>query len=196
MRCAGRCSSPRSAARSCSASWRTWWTGRSRATRAKRSRASSACHYSRGSRGTRVPTCGMGWREECSARRERSHAEACARDGTALKGSVSLGPLFRVGVKMKFLCVECDRQMGFEERTLPGDGTLAAAFRCPQCGRAVALLTNPMETQLVASLGVKIGGRTVAEQPLETIRGTVVTGRAEAFEEGMGDAGRGTGVTW
>jgi len=97
---------------------------------------------------------------------------------------------------MKFLCVECDRQMGFEERTLPGDGTLAAAFRCPQCGRAVALLTNPMETQLVASLGVKIGGRTVAEQPLETIRGTVVTGRAEAVEEGMGDAGRGTGVTW
>src|SRR5437762_5831838 len=97
---------------------------------------------------------------------------------------------------MKFLCVECDRQMGFEERTLPGDGTLAAAFRCPQCGRAVALLTNPMETQLVASLGVKIGGRTVAEQPLETIRGTVVTGRGEAIEEGLGDAGRGMGVTW
>src|SRR6184192_3759978 len=62
---------------------------------------------------------------------------------------------------MKFLCVECDRQMQFEERQLPGDGTLAAAFRCPTCGRVVALLTNPMETQLVASLGVKIGGRVV-----------------------------------
>ncbi len=97
---------------------------------------------------------------------------------------------------MKFLCVECDRQMSFEERALPGDGTLAAAFRCPKCGRVVAMLTNPMETQLVASLGVKIGGRTLEEQPLETIRGTVATGRAEAFEEGTGDAGRGTGVTW
>src|SRR3989454_5762185 len=74
---------------------------------------------------------------------------------------------FRV---MKFLCVECDRQMAFEERRLPGDGTLAAAFRCPGCGRVVALLTNPMETQLVASLGVKIGGTTLPPQPLETVR--------------------------
>ena len=62
---------------------------------------------------------------------------------------------------MKFLCVECDRQMGFAERELPGDGTLAAVFTCPACHRAVAMLTNPMETQLVASLGVKIGGRTL-----------------------------------
>ena len=96
---------------------------------------------------------------------------------------------------MKFLCVECDRQMAFEERALPGDGTLAAAFRCPACGRAVALLTNPMETQLVASLGVKIGGRTVPEQPLETIRGAVATGRPDAFTDGAGGS-PGTAVTW
>jgi hypothetical protein len=94
---------------------------------------------------------------------------------------------------MKFLCVECDKQMAFEERTLPGDGTLAAAFRCPQCGRLVAMLTNPYETQLVASLGVKIGGRTISEQPLETVRGAVATGRADAFDEGTGEEGRGTG---
>jgi predicted RNA-binding Zn-ribbon protein involved in translation (DUF1610 family) len=60
---------------------------------------------------------------------------------------------------MKFLCVECDQQMAFAERALPGDGTLAATFRCPKCGRVVAMLTNPMETQLVSSLGVEIGGR-------------------------------------
>jgi hypothetical protein len=29
---------------------------------------------------------------------------------------------------VKFLCVECDRQMDFAERALPGDGTLAAVF--------------------------------------------------------------------
>ena len=97
---------------------------------------------------------------------------------------------------MKFLCVECDRQMLSEERQLPGDGTLAAAFRCPQCGRAVGLLTNPMETQLVASLGVKIGGTTIEPQPLETVRGMITTGRDDAFAEGMGDGGRGTGVAW
>jgi hypothetical protein len=84
---------------------------------------------------------------------------------------------------MKFLCVECDRQMEFEERQLPGDGTLAAAFRCPRCGRVVAMLTNPMETQLVASLGVKIGGTTVPPEPLELVRGMVATGRDDAFVE-------------
>jgi proto-chlorophyllide reductase subunit len=84
---------------------------------------------------------------------------------------------------MKFLCVECDQQMVFEERQLPGDGTLAAAFRCPKCSRVVAMLTNPMETQLVSSLGVKIGGKTVPDQPFETIRGMVTSGNDSAFHE-------------
>jgi len=66
---------------------------------------------------------------------------------------------------MKFLCIECDRQMTFEERALPGDGTLAVAFRCPTCGRSVAMLANPYETQLVSSLGVRIGGTTIDEEP-------------------------------
>ena len=84
---------------------------------------------------------------------------------------------------MKFLCVDCDKQMAFEERRLPGDGTLAATFKCPTCGRVVAMLTNPMETQLVSSLGVEIGGRTVPEQPFETVRKMVATGRDDAFAE-------------
>ena len=84
---------------------------------------------------------------------------------------------------MKFLCIECDRQMGFAERELPGDGTLAAVFTCPACSRSVAMLTNPMETQLVASLGVQIGGRSVPEQPFELTRSSVATGREHAFAE-------------
>lgn len=94
---------------------------------------------------------------------------------------------------MKFLCVECDEQMAFGERQLPGDGTLAATFKCPKCGRVVAMLTNPMETQLVSSLGVEIGGRTVPAQPLENVRKMVATGREDAFEEGKGEEGSGTG---
>jgi len=82
---------------------------------------------------------------------------------------------------LKFLCLECDEQMIFEERQLPGDGTLAAAFRCPSCERIVAMLTNPMETQLVSSLGIKIGGREVPSQPLEQVRSEVVGGREDAF---------------
>lgn len=84
---------------------------------------------------------------------------------------------------MKFLCVECDRAMGFVERELPGDGTLAAVFTCPACSRSVAMLTNPMETQLVASLGVKIGGRALPEQPFELTRSSVAGGRDDAFVE-------------
>ncbi|MCY3600541.1 MAG: hypothetical protein OXN85_11310 [Gemmatimonadetes bacterium] len=82
---------------------------------------------------------------------------------------------------MKFLCVECDRQMAFDERAVPGDGTMAAVFKCPACGHKTAMLANPMETQLVSSLGVKVGGRTVPNENFEGIRAGVVEARDEAL---------------
>jgi hypothetical protein len=97
---------------------------------------------------------------------------------------------------MKFLCVACDQQMAFGERQLPGDGTLAATFKCPKCGRVVALLTNPMETQLVSSLGVEIGGRTVPAQPLETVRKMVTTGTDGAFDDGSTEQGARSSTAW
>jgi hypothetical protein len=45
------------------------------------------------------------------------------------------------------------------------------------------MLTNPMETQLVSSLGIRVGGRTVPEQPLELLRGSLATGTGDAFAE-------------
>ncbi len=61
----------------------------------------------------------------------------------------------------------------------------------------LALLTNPMETQLVSSLGVKIGGTTVPAEPLQTIRGMVATGRNDAFTEPVGPSdGRTVGLSW
>lgn len=83
---------------------------------------------------------------------------------------------------MKFLCVDCDTQMTFTERQQPGDGTFAASFTCPACGRSVAMLANPMETQLVSSLGVQIGGRELDEQPMEFVRKNVL-GRDDAFAD-------------
>ncbi|HEX9885049.1 MAG TPA: PCP reductase family protein [Longimicrobiales bacterium] len=82
---------------------------------------------------------------------------------------------------MKFLCVGCDQAMAFAERQLPGDGTLTAIFTCPGCGREVAMLANPMETQLVSSLGVEIGGRTVPAQPMEQTRSAMDRPNQEAF---------------
>ncbi len=92
---------------------------------------------------------------------------------------------------MKFLCLECDEVMEFAERQLPGDGTMAAVFSCGSCSREMAMLTNPMETQLVSGMGVKVGGRTVPEQPMEVTRTHLADGRADAFEgaEIVGSAG-------
>jgi hypothetical protein len=97
---------------------------------------------------------------------------------------------------MKFLCIDCDTQMTFEDRQQPGDGTFAASFACPRCGRRVAMLANPMETQLVSTLGVEIGGRTLDEQPLEFTRGSVV-GRDDAFvDDAQRSAPRDPRPTW
>lgn len=84
---------------------------------------------------------------------------------------------------MKFLCIACDTVMAFAERQLPGDGTMAAVFSCPSCAREIAMLTNPMETQLVSGLGIQIGGRTVPPQPMELTVGAMESGRPDVFEE-------------
>lgn len=84
---------------------------------------------------------------------------------------------------MKFLCLACDSVMDFAERQVPGDGTMAAVFHCDSCGHEVAMLTNPMETQLVSSLGVKIGGRTVPAQAMEQTRSALAAGREDAIVE-------------
>lgn len=91
---------------------------------------------------------------------------------------------------MKFLCVSCDERMDFAQREVPGDGTMAAVFECPGCRRAVAMLTNPMETELVSSLGVKVGGREVpAESPMETSRAGMEGTREEAFGDDVDGPG-------
>ena len=96
---------------------------------------------------------------------------------------------------MKFLCIDCDTQMTFEERQQPGDGTFTASFTCPRCGRRVAMLANPMETQLVSTLGVEIGGRTLDEQPLEFTRNAVVASDT-AFVDDSRPASRGPRPEW
>lgn len=90
---------------------------------------------------------------------------------------------------MKFLCLRCDQVMCFEERRLPGDGTMGVAFSCPQCGSEIAMLANPMETQLVSSLGITIGGRTVPPQPLELTRASLADGREGSLVDDFPAAG-------
>ncbi len=96
---------------------------------------------------------------------------------------------------MKFLCIDCDVQLQFEDRQVPGDGTFAAAYACPQCGHRVAMLANPMETQMVEALGVEIGGRTLAERPMELVRLNML-GREDAFDDRPPAHAKGPSARW
>ena len=58
---------------------------------------------------------------------------------------------------MKFLCVPCDQPMKLMEVRPPDRGSLSVVYSCSACGYEMAMLTNPHETQLVTSLGVRIG---------------------------------------
>ena len=58
---------------------------------------------------------------------------------------------------MKFLCVPCDSPMKLQSVAPPERGSLSVVYSCPECGYEMAMLTNSFETQLVQSLGVRIG---------------------------------------
>ena len=58
---------------------------------------------------------------------------------------------------MKFLCVPCDTPMKLQTIGPPESGSLSVVYSCPECGYEMAMLTNPYETQVVQSLGVRIG---------------------------------------
>ena len=58
---------------------------------------------------------------------------------------------------MKFLCVPCDSPMKLQSMAPPDRGSLSVVYACPACGYEMAMLTNAYETQVVQSLGVKIG---------------------------------------
>jgi hypothetical protein len=58
---------------------------------------------------------------------------------------------------MKFLCVPCDTPMKLQTVVPPDRGSLSVVYACPECGYEIAMLTNAYETQVVQSLGVRIG---------------------------------------
>ena len=107
---------------------------------------------------------------------------------------------------MKFLCVECDEAMKLQGTQGPDAGAMTVIFGCPSCGKETAMLTNPMETQMVRSLGVKIGGRNVPAEPMEMVTGSLAggaktvspesppsNGHAPADSVSGGEAGEGSG---
>ncbi|MFQ5899145.1 MAG: PCP reductase family protein [Candidatus Methylomirabilia bacterium] len=95
---------------------------------------------------------------------------------------------------MKFLCVECDEPMRLQRSEGPDEGSLTATFGCPRCSRRIAMLTNPFETQLVRSLGVKVGGRDKPIVPFEHLRASMAHQREQAFQAGDAATPQGAGA--
>ena len=65
---------------------------------------------------------------------------------------------------MKFLCVPCDSPMKLQSVGPPERGSLSVVYSCPECGYEMAMLTNAYETQVVQSLGVRIGRASCRER--------------------------------
>ncbi len=82
---------------------------------------------------------------------------------------------------MKFLCVECDEPMKLKDTKGPDDGSMTVVFACPSCERQIAMLTNQMETQMVRSLDIKLGGSPTQAEPMGTIRSSLAQERDDVF---------------
>ena len=97
----------------------------------------------------------------------------------------------RRSLPMKFLCVPCDSPMKLQSVGPPERGSLSVVYSCPECGYEMAMLTNAYETQVVQSLGVRIGPATLgasAEACAAASDAPAVSVRSRAMIPGNGEA--------
>jgi hypothetical protein len=109
---------------------------------------------------------------------------------------------------MKFLCIPCDSPMKLQTVGPPERGSLSIVYSCPECGYEMAMLTNAYETQIVQSLGVRIGpemdggtssasgtGCPFAEM-IPSVEGALEARPGQALRPGSGQAGEPIAVRW
>jgi Proto-chlorophyllide reductase 57 kD subunit len=102
---------------------------------------------------------------------------------------------------MKFLCVPCDSPMKLQSVGPPERGSLSVVYSCPECGYEMAMLTNAYETQVVQSLGVRIGPESDGKGLGTSSTGCPFTGMIPGMGESRPDqpgveAGEPTPVRW
>src|SRR4029453_4478255 len=96
------------------------------------------------------------------------------------------GPATRGASPMKFLCVPCDSPMKLQTVGPPERGSLSIVYSCPECGYEMAMLTNAYETQVVQSLGVRIGPGEASAQADPSGGGCPVSAMLPAEARGSG----------
>ena len=105
---------------------------------------------------------------------------------------------------MKFLCVPCDSPMKLQTLGPPERGSLSVVYSCPECGYEMAMLTNAYETQIVQSLGVRIGQAEASAEagtgcPFSEMIPTTDGGEARPLDQAQGrpvQAGEPIPVRW
>ncbi|MDK1022121.1 MAG: PCP reductase family protein [Candidatus Hydrogenedentes bacterium] len=101
---------------------------------------------------------------------------------------------------MKFLCVPCDERMNLLPPDAPVRGSMTVVYRCPSCAHEIAMMTNPYETEVVSSLGVKIGGKPLEAAGAPSSNGEKTCPFAEvvarATPEEMPAAGQSDTIPW
>ena len=124
------------------------------------------------------------WRDP--SRRSARHTRG-PRSGRGC-GKTSKEP--RIDNAMKFLCVPCDSPMKLQTVGPPERGSLSVVYSCPECGYEMAMLTNAYETQVVQSLGVRIGPESDGKALSTSSTGCPFTGMIPATGEAQpGQAG-------
>ena len=98
---------------------------------------------------------------------------------------------------MKFLCIPCDSPMKLQTVGPPEGGSLSVVYACPECGYEMAMLTNAYETQVVQSLGVRIGPAEASAKAGESGTGCPFTAMIPGTEEAQhGHAAEPISVRW
>ena len=93
---------------------------------------------------------------------------------------------------MKFLCVPCDQPMKILTVTPPDRGSISVTYTCPACGYEMAMLTNPFETQLVSSMGIRVGPADAVENDKPKCPFSGMVAQAEATSGASDDEVRWT----
>jgi hypothetical protein len=79
----------------------------------------------------------------------------------------------------------------------PERGSLSVVYSCPECGYEMAMLTNAYETQVVQSLGVRIGPESDGKASNTSSTGCPFTGMIPATGEARpGEAAEPIPVRW
>ena len=78
---------------------------------------------------------------------------------------------------MKFVCLNCETYMNLEKVEKPEEGSLGVFFACPSCAAKFSMVTNAGETNMMNSLGLKLGARAEVETSLEKLRGLAGNGQ-------------------